>query len=449
MALITKAIKGTKDVLPKEAYKNQYIEATVLDVAGRFGYKEMRTPVFEHTELFQRGVGRTTDVVQKEMYTFDDKGGRSITLRPEGTAGAARSFLENGLCNEALPQKICYLTSCYRYEKPQAGRLREFHQFGVECFGTSSPLADAEIISLAKTVFDELGIKDLSLEINSIGCPECRVKYHEALREYFSARKDELCDTCKERLDRNPMRILDCKSPVCSEIAQGAPVVLDYLCDDCREHFEAVKKYLTSQSIEFTVNPQIVRGLDYYTKTVFEFVSNSIGAQGTVCGGGRYDGLIEELGGQKTPSLGFGLGLERLMLLMEAQSCEFPEDARPDLFIAALGEKATLKAIDIAKDMRAEGYSCLYDLNSRSLRAQMKYADKLNAKYTIVIGDSEVEEGVAKLKDMQTGEETEIALATFVSGYYSITLASQLDDLKINGEEFDFNSLFGLGNKDE
>lgn len=449
MALITKAIKGTKDVLPKEAYKNQYIEATVLDVAGRFGYKEMRTPVFEHTELFQRGVGGTTDVVQKEMYTFDDKGGRSITLRPEGTAGAARSFLENGLCNEALPQKICYLTSCYRYEKPQAGRLREFHQFGVECFGTSSPLADAEIISLAKTVFDELGIKDLSLEINSIGCPECRVKYHEALREYFSARKDELCDTCKERLDRNPMRILDCKSPVCSEIAQGAPVVLDYLCDDCREHFETVKKYLTAQNIDFTVNPQIVRGLDYYTKTVFEFVSNSIGAQGTVCGGGRYDGLIEELGGQKTPSLGFGLGLERLMLLMEAQSCEFPEDARPDLFIAALGEKATLKAIDIAKDMRAEGYSCLYDLNSRSLRAQMKYADKLNAKYTIVIGDSEVEEGVAKLKDMQTGEETEIALATFVSGYYSITLASQLDDLKINGEEFDFNSLFGLGNKDE
>lgn len=449
MALITKAIKGTKDVLPKEAYKNQYIEATVLDVAGRFGYKEMRTPVFEHTELFQRGVGGTTDVVQKEMYTFDDKGGRSITLRPEGTAGAARSFLENGLCNEALPQKICYLTSCYRYEKPQAGRLREFHQFGVECFGTSSPLADAEIISLAKTVFDELGIKDLSLEINSIGCPECRVKYHEALREYFSARKDELCDTCKERLDRNPMRILDCKSPVCSEIAQGAPVVLDYLCDDCREHFEAVKKYLTAQNIDFTVNPQIVRGLDYYTKTVFEFVSNSIGAQGTVCGGGRYDGLIEELGGQKTPSLGFGLGLERLMLLMEAQGCEYPEDARPDLFIAALGEKATLKAIDIAKDMRAEGYSCLYDLNSRSLRAQMKYADKLNAKYTIVIGDSEVEEGVAKLKDMQTGEETEIALATFVSGYYSITLASQLDDLKINGEEFDFNSLFGLGNKDE
>lgn len=448
MALITKAIKGTKDVLPKEAYKNQYIEATTLDVAERFGYKEMRTPVFEHTELFQRGVGDTTDVVQKEMYTFDDKGGRSITLRPEGTAGAARSYLENGLCNEALPQKICYLTSCYRYEKPQAGRLREFHQFGVECFGTASPLADAEIIALAKTIFDELGIKDLSLQINSIGCPECRAKYHKALKEYFSARQDELCPTCRERLERNPMRILDCKSPVCSEIAKGAPVVLDYLCEECSEHFEAVKKYLTAQNIEFSVNPQIVRGLDYYTKTVFEFVSESIGAQGTVCGGGRYDGLIEELGGQKTPSLGFGLGLERLMLLMEVQGCEYPEDARPDLFIVALGEKAQLKAIEIAKDMRAEGYSCLYDLNARSLRAQMKYADKLNAKYTIVIGDNEVDEGIAKLKDMQSGEETEISLATFVSGYYSITLSSQLDDLKINGEEFDFNSLFGINNNE-
>lgn len=448
MALITKAIKGTKDVLPKEVYKNQYIEATALDVAERFGFKEIRTPVFEHTELFQRGVGDTTDVVQKEMYTFDDKGGRSITLRPEGTAGAARSFLENGLCNEALPQKVCYLTSCYRYEKPQAGRLREFHQFGVECFGTDSPLADAEIIALAKALFDELGVTDLSLEINSIGCPTCRAEYHKALREYFSARKDELCDTCKDRLERNPMRILDCKSPVCSEIAKGAPIVLDYLCDDCREHFEAVKKYLAVQNIEYKINPQIVRGLDYYTKTVFEFVSSSIGAQGTVCGGGRYDGLIDELGGQKTPSLGFGMGLERLMLLMEAQGCKFPESSTPDLFIVALGDKATLKAVEIAKDMREEGFSCLYDLNKRSLRAQMKYADKLQAQYTIVIGDNEVDEGVAKLKNMKNGEETEIALATFVSGYYNITLSEQLDDLEINGEEFDFGSLFGLEKKD-
>lgn len=449
MALITKAIKGTKDVLPKDVHKNQYIEATALDIASKFGYKEIRTPVFEHTELFQRGVGDTTDVVQKEMYTFDDKGGRSITLRPEGTAGAVRSYLENGLCNEALPQKVCYLISCYRYEKPQAGRLREFHQFGVECFGSASPLADAEIIALAKSLFDTLGVKDLSLEINSIGCPTCRAEYHKALKEYFSSRKDELCDTCKSRLDRNPMRILDCKSPICHEIAEGAPVVIDYLCDECKEHFENVQKYLKAQNIEYTINPQIVRGLDYYTKTVFEFVSNSIGAQGTVCGGGRYDGLVEELGGQHTPSLGFAMGIERLMLLMEAQGCEFPEAEKPDLFIVALGEKATLKAVEIAKDMREEGFSTLLDLNQRSVRAQMKYADKLGAKFNVVIGDNEVEAKTAKLKNMQTGEETEINLDTFVSGFYSISLNEQLADLEINGEEFDFNSLFGLGNKSD
>lgn len=449
MALITKAIKGTKDVLPKDVHKNQYIEATALDIASKFGYKEIRTPVFEHTELFQRGVGDTTDVVQKEMYTFDDKGGRSITLRPEGTAGAVRSYLENGLCNEALPQKVCYLISCYRYEKPQAGRLREFHQFGVECFGSASPLADAEIIALAKSLFDTLGVKDLSLEINSIGCPTCRAEYHKALKKYFSSRKDELCDTCKSRLDRNPMRILDCKSPICHEIAEGAPVVIDYLCDECKEHFENVQKYLKAQNIEYTINPQIVRGLDYYTKTVFEFVSNSIGAQGTVCGGGRYDGLVEELGGQHAPSLGFAMGIERLMLLMEAQGCEFPEAEKPDLFIVALGEKATLKAVEIAKDMREEGFSALLDLNQRSVRAQMKYADKLGAKFNVVIGDNEVEAKTAKLKNMQTGEETEINLDTFVSGFYSISLNEQLADLEINGEEFDFNSLFGLGNKSD
>lgn len=449
MALITKAIKGTKDVLPNESYKNQYIEATCLGVAENFGYKEMRTPVFEHTELFQRGVGDTTDVVQKEMYTFDDKGGRSITLRPEGTAGAARAFLENGLSNEALPQKICYLISCYRYEKPQAGRLREFHQFGIECFGATSPLADAEMISLAKQIFDELGVKDLHLEINSIGCPECRAEYHKALKEYFSQYKDKLCDTCNDRLERNPMRILDCKSPVCSEIAKGAPVVLDYLCDECREHFQKVKSYLDAANIEYIVNPQIVRGLDYYTKTVFEFVSDAIGSQGTVCGGGRYDGLLEELGGQHTPSLGFAMGLERLQLVMEAQGCNFPEPSRPDLFIVAMGEKATLKAVEIAKDMRDEGFSVVYDLNGRSLRAQMKYADKLGAKFNVVIGDNEVENKVVSLKDMATGESSEINLDTFVNGFYSVSMESQLKDLEINGEAFDFNSLFSGGQIDE
>lgn len=449
MALITKAIKGTKDVLPNDVHKNQYIEATALGVAEQFGYKEIRTPVFEHTELFQRGVGDTTDVVQKEMYTFDDKGGRSITLRPEGTAGAVRSYLENGLCNETLPQKVCYITSCYRYEKPQAGRLREFHQFGVECFGTSSPLADAEIIALAKSIFDNLEVKDLSLEINSIGCPTCRAEYHKALKKYFEDKKDQLCDTCKDRLDRNPMRILDCKSPVCSEIAKDAPVVIDYLCDECKEHFEKVQQYLNAQNIEYKINPKIVRGLDYYTKTVFEFVSNSIGAQGTVCGGGRYDGLVEELGGQHTASLGFGMGLERLMMLMEAQNCPFPEPNKADLFIVAMGDKATLKALEISKDMRAEGFGCLMDLNQRSVRAQMKYANKLGAKFNLVIGDNEVESKTAMLKNMATGEESEIALDTFVNGFYNISLSEQLADLEINGEEFDFSTLFGNGKEDE
>ena len=278
MALVTKAVKGTQDILPGESFKIQYIEATALDIAKAYGFREIRTPVFEHTELFSRGVGDTTDVVQKEMYTFDDKGGRSITLRPEGTAGAIRAFLEHGLFNEPLPQKLCYLTSCYRYEKPQAGRLREFHQFGVECVGTASPAADAEVISLAKDLFDFLGVNGLKLEINSIGCPECRKKYYEALRAYFSDYKSELCETCLGRLERNPMRILDCKSPVCGKISAGAPKITDYLCDDCRDHFEKVQAYLDAIDIEYTVNPRIVRGLDYYTRTVFEFVSTEIGA---------------------------------------------------------------------------------------------------------------------------------------------------------------------------
>ena len=443
MALITKAIKGTKDVLPSEVHKIQYIEATCLSAAENFGYKEMRTPVFEHTELFQRGVGDTTDVVQKEMYTFDDKGGRSITLRPEGTAGAARSFLENGLSNLALPQKICYLTSCYRYEKPQAGRLREFHQFGIECFGAASPLADAEMIALAAQIFDELGVKDLELEINSIGCPKCRAEYHKALKEYFSQYKEQLCHTCQERLERNPMRLLDCKSPEDKALAENAPEILDYLCDECKEHFEKVKSYLDAMNIKYRVNPKIVRGLDYYTKTVFEFIASSIGAQGTVCGGGRYDGLIEEFGGQRTPSLGFGMGLERLQLVMEAQGCAFPEPSVPDLYIAAMGDKAKLKAVEIAKDMRAEGFSVIYDLNDRGLRAQMKYADKVGAKFNVVLGDDEIEKGKSVLKNMENGEENEIDLTTFVSGFYSISMAEQLKDLEINGEAFDFNSLFG------
>lgn len=422
MALITNAIKGTLDLLPKESYKTQYVESAVREVAENFGFYEMRTPVFEHTELFQRSVGETTDVVQKEMYTFEDKGGRSITLRPEGTAGAARAFLENGLFNEPMPQKIYYLTSCYRYEKPQAGRLREFHQFGVEAFGAASPAQDAEIIALANEVFTYLGVENLSLQINSIGCPVCRAEYQKALKAYFESHKEELCETCRGRLDRNPMRILDCKSPVCSALAADAPKILDYLCDDCRAHFDAVQQYLNAMQIDFTVNPEIVRGLDYYTRTVFEFVSNEIGAQGTVCGGGRYDGLLEELGGKPMPACGFGMGIERLLLLMDAQKTPFPERKTCDIYLASMGEKASLEAARLALDLRSEGISAQFDTVSRGLKAQMKYADKLGALYTVVLGDAELETRKAKLKNMKDGTQKEISLDDFTDTFQSIVI---------------------------
>ena len=433
MALITNAIKGTLDVLPKESYKIQYVESAVREIAENFGFYEMRTPVFEHTELFQRSVGETTDVVQKEMYTFADKGGRSITLRPEGTAGAARAFLENGLFNEALPQKIYYLTSCYRYEKPQAGRLREFHQFGVEAFGAGSPAQDAEIIALANEVFNYLGVKNLTLEINSIGCPACRAAYQKALKAYFENYKSELCETCNGRLDRNPMRILDCKSPVCSKIAADAPKILDYLCDDCRAHFDAVQKYLNTMQIDFTVNPEIVRGLDYYTRTVFEFVSNEIGAQGTVCGGGRYDGLLEELGGKPMPACGFGMGLERLLLLMDAQNTPFPDRKGCDIYFASMGDKANLEAARLALDLRNEGLAAQFDTVGRALKAQMKYADKLGALYTVVLGDNELETRKAQLKNMKDGTLTEISLDDFTDTFQSIVIKDAMSGFESLG----------------
>ena len=422
MALITKAARGTQDVLPSQSHNNRFIENTLLEIADEFGFKEIRTPVFEHTELFTRSVGDTTDVVQKEMYTFNDKGGRSITLRPEGTAGAARAFLEHGLFNEPLPQKVCYLTSCYRYEKPQAGRLREFHQFGVECFGTASPAADAEVISLANEVFGFFGIEDIHLEINSIGCPDCRKNYHAALKEYFESKKGELCPTCLDRLEKNPMRILDCKSPVCSAIAKDAPVTLDYVCDECREHFESVKKYLTAMNIDFTVNPKIVRGLDYYTRTVFEFVSTDIGAQGTVCGGGRYDGLVEELGGPKTPALGFGMGTGRLLMLLQSQGIELPSPDSCDIYIAPMGENASLKAMALTADLRAAGVGAQTDVAGRSLKAQMKFADKIDAKYTMVLGDDEIAAGSAKLKDMTSGESFDMKLDELADEFMNFML---------------------------
>ncbi|MGE4283349.1 MAG: histidine--tRNA ligase, partial [Clostridia bacterium] len=387
--MLTKAPKGTKDVLPNEIYKWHYIETIIRKICDSFGYRELRTPVFEHTELFERGVGDTTDVVQKEMYTFEDKGRRSITLRPEGTASAVRSFLENSLYAAPQPTKMYYLISCYRYEKPQAGRLREFHQFGTEVFGSQKPAADAEVISLAATLLNKLGIKGLELNINSIGCPECRKEYNEILKAYFKQHINKLCTTCNERYERNPLRILDCKVDNCKHIGKDAPVLLDHICDDCRAHFESLKSYLNNMEIQYNIDPYIVRGLDYYTRTVFEFVSKSIGAQGTVCGGGRYDGLIQELGGQQTPGIGFGLGLERLLITMEAQGIDIPQPNPIKLFIANIGEKAEIKAQSLTYSLRQKDISVEKDYMGRSLKAQMKYADKLGAAYTMVLGEDE------------------------------------------------------------
>lgn len=431
MALITKKIKGTEDVLPKDSYRWQFVEDVMRRESKAYGFKEIRTPVFEHTELFQRGVGQTTDVVQKEMYTFDTKGGESVTLRPEGTAGAARAVLEHSLENDGLPIKASYFVSCYRYEKPQAGRLREFHQFGVEEYGTQSPIADAEIICVAQSIFDRLGIKQLRLEINSIGCPTCRAEYHKALREYFGARKEELCDTCNSRLEKNPMRILDCKSPICSKIAEGAPKITDYLCDECREHFEQVQKYLDVAGVEYTVNPTIVRGLDYYTKTVFEFVTDFIGAQGTVCGGGRYDGLIEELGGKHLPSLGFAMGMERLLMLMDKQGIEIPKPSSCDLYVATMGDKAKEKAFSLIKSVRDSGLIAETDVVGRGLRPQMKYADKIGAKFSLVLGDNEIEQNSAEVKNMTTGEKTTLALDETFAEKFSVLQLTANEAFKI------------------
>ena len=430
MALLTTAPRGTGDVLPADSKKWQYVERKLLEIAELYGFRESRVPVFEHTELFTRSVGDTTDVVQKEMYTFTDKGDRSITLRPEGTAGTVRSVLEHGLLNEALPVKVSYVLSCYRYEKPQAGRLREFHQFGVECFGAADPTADAEVISLADYVLQTLGVRNMHLEINSIGCPTCRAKYQQALRDYFAAHSQELCGTCVGRLERNPMRILDCKSPVCSKIAADAPKILDYLCEDCKQHFETLQALLTQMQINYVVNPTIVRGLDYYTRTVFEFVSDEIGSQGTVCGGGRYDGLVEQMGGNPTPALGFAMGLERLMMLMDKQCCPFPENDTPDLYLAPMGAAAQQKAAVLAADLRREGFSVLTDVMGRSLKAQMKYADKIHADFVCVLGDSELEQGTAVLKNMKTGESVEFAVENLTDALYDAQTKLALAELE-------------------
>ena len=400
--------RGTFDILPSDTPLWQYIEKTARDTAANFGYGEIRTPTFESTELFQRGVGDTTDVVQKEMYTFTDRENRSFTLRPEGTASVARALVENGKCSDTLPLKLYYMINCFRYEKPQAGRSREFYQFGVEMYGAADAAADADVIALANEIITKLGIKDTTLHINSIGCPECRPKFRQALYDYFKAHEDELCDTCKQRLETNPLRILDCKSPVCSAIGKDAPKSIDHLCEGCADHMEKLKNHLDEMGIEYEIDTNIVRGLDYYTRTVFEFICTGIGAQSTICGGGRYDGLMKEIGGPAMPGIGFAMGITRLILAMEAYGAVPANDHAPLLYIAPMGAQAQCKAAGIVAKLRRQGIYAEYDLVARSLKAQMKYADKINAKYTLIIGDNEIESGKAILKNMQESSQTEV-----------------------------------------
>ncbi|MBO5240303.1 MAG: histidine--tRNA ligase [Clostridia bacterium] len=399
--------KGTKDVLPQDSYKWQYVEGVARDIAKLFNLKEVRTPTFEHTELFQRGVGDTTDVVTKEMYTFKDKGDRSITLKPEGTAGAARSFIENGMASGVLPAKMFYITPAFRYERPQAGRLREFHQFGVEIFGAKSAQTDAEAIAAADALLKKLGLQ-VKLYINSIGCKTCRAEYNKALKAFFAPHLESLCYDCKTRYEKNPLRLLDCKEENCKKINAAAPSMLDYLCEDCKAHFEEVKSCLTLAGVEYEIDNRIVRGLDYYTRTVFEFVSTAIGAQGTVCAGGRYDGLIEELGGNSVPAVGFAAGLERLLIVMEQTGVVIPEPQKPTVYLAGMDNACRRKAFEIAASLRSAGVFAEIDHMDRSVKAQFKYADKLGAKYVAVIGGNELAEGVMNVKNMASGESEKV-----------------------------------------
>lgn len=399
--------KGTKDLLPSESYKWQKVESKVKKVLESYNFKEIRVPVFEHTELFQRGVGETTDVVQKEMYTFNDKGGRSITLRPEGTAGVVRAFLENGIGSLPSPVKLWYNMGMYRYENVQKGRLREFHQIGAELIGSKSYLADVDTILMANNIFEELNIPNIKLTINSIGCPKCRSEYQKILREFIGKNLDKYCDTCKTRFEKNPMRILDCKEKGCKELNIGAPMMIDYLCDECKDHFENVKSMLNVAGLKFEIDPSIVRGLDYYTKTVFEFIDEKSGL--TVLGGGRYDGLVEEFGGQSTPAVGFATGVERLMEIYNEYNKDI-EDKKPDLYILSLGELENKKALELSLNLRKAGYIVEKDIFERSFKSQMKYADKIGAKNLLVIGENELKSNIAKIKNMKSGEEKEVKL---------------------------------------
>ena len=403
-----KAPKGTKDTMPKDSFKVQYIEREFAELCRRYGFGEVRTPMFESTELFNRGVRETTDIVQKEMYTFEDLGHRSITLKPEGTSPAVRAFIESRDYAEMQPTKYYYNTPCFRYERPQAGRLREFHQFGVESFGTPDMMADAEVIALASDFLTKVGIEDIELRINSVGCRECRPVYRKALQDYLQPYYGELSETSKTRFESNPMRIIDSKDPHDQEIAQAAPDMLDYLCDDCRAAFKELKSNLDAMGIRHTIDPGIVRGLDYYTKTAFEFVTTGIGAQDTVCGGGRYDHLVEEIGGPSIPGVGFGLGKERLIILMEQKESLIEDNNAPDIAVSFIGDKARLYALGLVHELRQQGVAAIIDTLNRNLKGQMKYANKLKAGYSVVIGDDEIEHGVVTLKDMKSGEQKQI-----------------------------------------
>ena len=413
--MLSKAPRGTKDITPKDVYKWHYVEKKFREICALYGYEEIRTPIFEHTEVFARSVGDTTDVVQKEMYSFTDRGDRQLSLKPEGTASVIRSFIENKMYADTQPTKLYYITPCFRYERPQAGRQRQFHQFGIEVLGSDGPSVDAEVISLAVQFFNEMGLKNLSVNINSVGCPKCREEYNRKLKEYLDKKVDVLCETCLERKDKNPMRVIDCKNPHCKENLQDIPFMIDHLCDDCKEHFEKLQTYLKEMDINYVVDKTIVRGLDYYKKTAFEIISNDIGSQSTVCGGGRYDGLVEMLGGPKGISgIGFGLGVERLLLTLENNNIEIENPKSTDIYIATIGDAAKTKSFKLIKDLRSNHISADNDHLDKSLKAQFKYSDKLNAKYTVVIGDDELANDTATLKNMKTSEQTTIKLSELV-----------------------------------
>ncbi len=411
--MLTQAPKGTQDMLPKDSHRWHKIEETMRRVCALAGYREIRTPVFEHTELFQRGVGDTTDVVQKEMYTFTDKGNRSITLKPEGTAGAVRAMIEGHLYAEPLPQKMYYV-SCpvFRYEKPQSGRLREHHQLGVEVFGAKDASVDAEIIRLAMDILEGNGVTGLSLRINSIGCPECRAKYNDALKEFLAPKLPDMCETCRGRYTRNPMRILDCKEQKCKALVQGAPAMLDMLCDECAEHFQQLKQYLSAFDLPFEVDKGIVRGLDYYTKTVFEIITKTPdGGELTVCGGGRYDGLVEQLGGPQMAGIGFGMGVERIIMVQDMMNIAEKAPSLVDAFVITMGMEARLAGEKLVRALRLAGVKADLDHCARSMKAQFKYADKLGAEKVIILAGDELARGIVKIRNMKTHQEIEAPLA--------------------------------------